>query len=100
MLGRLEVFDHFLAFFQPNEGFFPIRPVSGIAADPPFLPGPDLRPNIRDLDLEQLFDGFLDLGFIRGPSDGEADLVVLLLEDRAFLGDHGPKDDLSGILAH
>src|SRR4030042_4266448 len=100
MSGPLEIFDHFLAFLQPDKGFLPIGPVSRALADAPCLAGPDLRPDGVHLHLEKVFDGLLDFGLVGAPGDGEADLVVPLLQDRAFFGCHGTEDDLGGILAH
>ena len=48
------------------------------------LPSLDLGPDAVDLDLEQLFDGLLDLGLVGVEGHLEADLPVLVLEHACF----------------
>jgi hypothetical protein len=64
MLDRLEVFDHFFAFFELDEGLLPVLGLSRAPPDAADLARLVLGPDGLDLDLEQLFDGLLDLDLV------------------------------------
>src|SRR5512138_2935361 len=100
MLRRLEVFDRFFAFAQPDVGLLPVAGAAGAAADPAELARLRLGPDLGDLGLEQQLDGALDLDLVGAPGDLEADDPAHAFEPGRLLGDHRADDDFVGVFDH
>src|SRR5512143_4075305 len=100
MLRRLEVFDRFLAFAQPDVGLLPVAGAAGVAADPAELARLVLRPDLGDLGLEQLLAGPLELDLVGAPGDLVADDPAHAFELGRLLGDDRTDDDFMGVFDH
>src|SRR5512141_2417496 len=100
MLCRLEVFDRFLAFAEPDVGLFPVFRLARVAADAADLARLHLRPDLGDLGLEQLLDGPLDLDLVGAPGDLEADDPARCLDPGRLLRDQRADDDFVRVFDH
>src|SRR5581483_5889625 len=98
-LRSLQKFWHLRAFAKLHIGLLPVRAASGVAALALHLAVRDARADALDLRADQLFDGALDLRLVRGGRHVEHDRPPVLAEDRRFLGDERPADDV-GELQH
>src|SRR5262249_13947659 len=58
-----------------------------------------VRPDLRDLHLEEGLDGLTDLHLVGARMDPEHDLVPQLVHQRALLGDDRATDDVDGVHA-
>src|SRR5579883_2413504 len=85
---------HFLAGLQRDIGLFPVRPVSGEAAAAAQLAVERGGAHFLHLNLKQLLDRGLDLGFVGVERDFETQRPLVVLLGYAFFGDQRPPDDL------
>jgi hypothetical protein len=89
----------FLALFQRDDRFFPMRLASIIgAAFALFFARVIAGVNIDNLLLEQTLDCVFDLDLVRARADPEDVLVLLLAHERRFLGQRCSLDDVVGLV--
>ena len=74
-LHALEELGRLLAFLEPDVGLAPVAALAAAAAHPLHLSADVEEADLFDLDLEQLFDGLLDLDLVGVRVDLEGDDV-------------------------
>src|SRR5216684_5245248 len=94
VLQVLRVLDHLLAFGELHVGFLPIAPVAFVLAAAAHLADKIRRADARDLYLENLLHGFLDLRLRRAGGYFEHHGVLCLFHAQAFFRDDRPPNNL------
>src|SRR5713101_4464048 len=94
VLQVLRVLDHLLAFGELHVGLLPIAPVAFVLAAAAHLADKIRGADARDLYLENLLHGFLDLRLRRAARNFKHHGVLRLFYAETFFRDDRPADDL------